>query len=92
MGHIISTPSQTPFLPVSTDFFIKKLQENKKFYTFEPQFKINLVLWCNGSTADSGSVSLGSNPSKTTINTAESPVKQDFTGLSFFGVPNGVPI
>lgn len=25
-----------------------------------------IVLWCNGSTADFGSVSLGSNPSRTT--------------------------
>jgi hypothetical protein len=30
------------------------------------QSQTDIVLWCNGSTTDSGPVCLGSNPSKTT--------------------------
>ena len=37
---------------------------SKKCITFATQMKI--VLWCNGSTPDSGSVCEGSNPSRTT--------------------------
>lgn len=32
---------------------------------------MHIVSWCNGSTADSGSVCLGSNPSETTKKTAD---------------------
>ena len=35
-------------------------------YYFFVLLQLNSVLLCNGSTADSGSVCLGSNPSRTT--------------------------
>ena len=42
----------------------------------------SIVLWCNGSTTDSGPVCLGSNPSRTT--TLETYNDDDFT--LFYGV------
>ena len=49
-------------------FFLKKkletLADSKKSSTFAAH--LGIVLWCNGSTPDSGSVCVGSNPTRTT--------------------------
>jgi hypothetical protein len=46
-------------------FFLKKLADSKKSCTFAPQLGIGL--WCNGNTADFGSVIQGSSPCRPTI-------------------------
>lgn len=53
-------------------FFDGIFAKIKKVYTFalanlKVGKRIEIVLWCNGSTIDSGPVSLGSNPSRTTF-------------------------
>ena len=48
-------------------FALMACYANKIFCKFAVR-NHNLVLWCNGSTPDSGSVSEGSNPSRTTRN------------------------
>ena len=54
------------------DIFFESLFANfEKVYTFASANKrvgdlLNIVLWCNGSTTDSGPVCPGSNPGRTT--------------------------
>ena len=55
------------------DIFFEGLFVNfEKVYTFASANKrvgdlLNIVLWCNGSTTDSGPVCPGSNPGRTTF-------------------------
>ena len=55
------------------DIFFEGLFANfEKVYTFASANKrvgdlLNIVLWCNGSTTDSGPVCPGSNPGRTTF-------------------------
>ena len=42
---------------------------------------MHIVSWCNGSTADSGSVCLGSNPSETTNKQKQACISNRYTGL-----------
>jgi hypothetical protein len=55
--------AEMPSFPifVRSDFVICK-----KGLNIAPCQKKKIVRWCNGSTTDSDSVSLGSNPSRTT--------------------------
>ncbi len=46
-------------------FLFKLFANNKKLSTFATR-KLGIDLWCNGSTADFGSVSLGSSPGRST--------------------------
>jgi hypothetical protein len=49
-------------------FFARILFEKGNFYKFAELFKHSIDLWCSGSTADFGSVSLGSSPGRSTLN------------------------
>ncbi len=50
------------------DFFLKKTLKTLASSKISSNFAAHLeiVLWCNGSTPDSGSVCVGSNPTRTT--------------------------
>jgi hypothetical protein len=63
-------------------FFLKTFFDNHIFCTFASSNSF-IVLWCNGSTTDSGPVCLGSNPSKTTTLTAYLAYYQLFAPLLF---------
>ena len=53
----------------------KWVADQEYFFIFAPR-KQGIDLWCNGSTADFGSVSLGSNPGRST--TEPSPKREGF--------------
>ena len=70
--------------------FCEKFCENGKLYVTlqrlrrgAPRLGITIVLWCNGSTTVFGSVCLGSNPGKTTIEKKETS-KPHGRMVSFF--------
>lgn len=46
---------------------------------------MHIVSWCNGSTADSGSVCLGSNPSETTNKQKQTCISIRYAGFLFQG-------
>lgn len=46
---------------------LKKQPQNLAIANYFGNFASQIVLWCNGSTTDSGPVCLGSSPSRTTV-------------------------
>ena len=66
--NMLILSQKEPFFPFKCTFFEKKfdffLPVTKKAVPLHSQ--LGIVLWCNGSTSDSGSACEGSNPSRTT--------------------------